>query len=97
MRQLGHSTTEMLFRLYSRYISNLTRQHGSAFESQLKRTLNKEPANSLILLMPTRFIIETGLFNEQDFKLEGEIFCAGKPAWYEFAGGHPKHDGLPSD
>lgn len=97
MRQLGHSTTEMLFRFYSRYISNLTRQDGSAFESQLKRTLNKELANSLVLLMPTRHIIEAGLFNRQDFKLESEIFCAGKPTWYEFAGGYPRHDGLPSD
>ena len=48
-------------------------------------------------LIPNRYIIEAGLFNEQDFKLESEIFCAGKPTWYEFAGGHPRHDGLPSD
>jgi integrase len=38
-RQMGHSTTEMLFRIYSRYVPNLTRQHGSAFASLLKRTL----------------------------------------------------------
>jgi integrase len=30
-RQMGHSTTEMLFRIYSRYVPNLTRQDGSAF------------------------------------------------------------------
>lgn len=40
-RQMGHSTTEMLFRIYSRYVPNLTRQDGSAIESLLKRTLNK--------------------------------------------------------
>ncbi|XOV90817.1 MAG: hypothetical protein ACFHX7_12635 [Pseudomonadota bacterium] len=40
-RQMGHSTTEMLFRIYSRYVPNVTRQDGSAFESLLKRTLNK--------------------------------------------------------
>jgi integrase len=40
-RQMGHSTTEMLFRIYSRYVPNLTRQDGSAFESLLNRTLNK--------------------------------------------------------
>lgn len=40
-RQMGHSTTEMLFRIYSRYVPNLTRQDGSAFESLLKRTLSK--------------------------------------------------------
>ena len=30
--QMGHTTTEMLFRVYSRYVPNLTRQDGSAFE-----------------------------------------------------------------
>lgn len=38
-RQMGHSTTEMLFRVYSRYVPNLTRQDGSAFEAILKRKL----------------------------------------------------------
>jgi len=32
-RQLGHSSTEMLFRVYSRFIPNVTRRDGSAFES----------------------------------------------------------------
>lgn len=36
-RQLGHSTTEMLFRVYSRYIPNVTRRDGSAFEAMLER------------------------------------------------------------
>lgn len=34
-RQMGHSTTKMLFQVYSRYVPNLTRQDGSAFESLL--------------------------------------------------------------
>ncbi len=34
-RQLGHSTTEMLFRVYSRFVPNLTRRDGSAFERML--------------------------------------------------------------
>lgn len=34
--QMGHSTTEMLFRVYSRYVPNLTRQDGSAFERLLE-------------------------------------------------------------
>lgn len=33
--QLGHTTTEMLFRVYARYVPNLTRQDGSAFERLL--------------------------------------------------------------
>ena len=38
-RQMGHSTTEMLFRTYSRYVPNLTRQDGSAFERLLAANL----------------------------------------------------------
>ena len=34
-RQMGHTTTEMLFRVYSRYVPNLTRKDGSAFEQLL--------------------------------------------------------------
>ena len=37
-RFLGHATTEMLFKVYSRYIPNLTRMDGSAFESLLTST-----------------------------------------------------------
>ncbi|GAB3375158.1 site-specific integrase [Spongiibacter taiwanensis] len=33
--QLGHTSTEMLFRVYSRYVPNLTRQDGSAFDRLL--------------------------------------------------------------
>ena len=45
-RQMGHTTTEMLFRTYSRYVPNLTRKDGSAFENLLATNLNpqqKEP------------------------------------------------------
>ena len=34
-RQLGHANTEMLFKVYSRYVPNLTRQDGSAMERLL--------------------------------------------------------------
>jgi len=43
-RQMGHTTTKMLFEVYSRYIPNLTHQDGSAFEKLLqsyKQTLLK--------------------------------------------------------
>jgi integrase len=40
-RQLGHSTTEMLFRVYSRYVPNLTRRDGSAFERLLISALGQ--------------------------------------------------------
>lgn len=35
-KQLGHANTQMLFTVYSRYVPNLTRQDGSAFESLLQ-------------------------------------------------------------
>jgi integrase len=38
-RQLGHATTEMLFKVYSRYVPNLTRQDGSAFDRLLQSRL----------------------------------------------------------
>jgi integrase len=38
-RQLGHSSTEMLFTVYSRYVPNLTRQDGSAFARLLSQQL----------------------------------------------------------
>lgn len=41
-RQMGHTTTEMLFRVYSRYVPNLTRQDGSAFERLLQANLDQE-------------------------------------------------------
>ncbi len=37
-RQMGHANTEMLFRVYSRYVPNLTRQDGSAFERLINST-----------------------------------------------------------
>jgi integrase len=40
-RQLGHTSTEMLFRVYSRYVPNLTRQDGSAMERLLASKLSQ--------------------------------------------------------
>lgn len=42
-RQMGHVSTEMLFRIYSRYVPNLTRQDGSAFDRLLNANLNQNP------------------------------------------------------
>jgi integrase len=46
-RQMGHTTTEMLFRVYSRFVPNLTRQDGSAFERLLRSNfqLGREPTH----------------------------------------------------
>jgi len=41
-RQLGHTTTEMLFRTYSRYVPNLTRQDGSAYQRMLLTSAKAE-------------------------------------------------------
>tara|TARA_R110000824_G_scaffold360260_1_gene547967 strand:- start:67 stop:1302 length:1236 start_codon:yes stop_codon:yes gene_type:complete len=46
-RVLGHSSTEMLFKVYSRFIPNVTRMDGSAFERliQSRVTANQEVDN----------------------------------------------------
>jgi len=41
-RILGHVDTSMVYRTYSRYIPNLTRQDGSALEELFTETLNKK-------------------------------------------------------
>lgn len=41
-RQMGHSSTRMLFTTYSRFVPNLTRQDGSAFERLLLTQQNQE-------------------------------------------------------
>lgn len=38
-RQMGHTTTRMLFTVYSRFVPNLTRRDGSAFENLLATQL----------------------------------------------------------
>jgi integrase len=45
-RQMGHTTTEMLFRVYSRYVPNLTRQDGSAFERLMLQSGTANPAGA---------------------------------------------------
>ena len=53
-RQLGHTTTEMLFRVYSRYVPNLTRRDGSAFERLLTGAMgNGEAQMQLTAKEPT--------------------------------------------
>lgn len=48
-RQLGHTSTEMLFRVYSRYVPNLTRRDGSAMERMLKQHISVTPVSGLVL------------------------------------------------
>lgn len=47
-RQLGHTSTEMLFRVYSRYVPNLTRRDGSAMERLLKQHISLAPVAGFI-------------------------------------------------
>lgn len=47
-RQLGHTTTEMLFRVYSRYVPNLTRRDGSAIERLLAANLGAEVTTNFV-------------------------------------------------
>ena len=44
--QMGHSTTKMLFNTYSRYVPNMTRKDGSAFEALVNRSQMKLEKNN---------------------------------------------------
>ena len=44
-RQMGHTSTEMLFTVYSRFVPNLTRKDGSAFENLLATRMNGGDTN----------------------------------------------------
>jgi integrase len=51
-RQLGHTTTEMLFRVYSRFVPNLTRQDGSAIDRLLTHSFAGRLAQAPVPLLP---------------------------------------------
>ncbi len=40
-RQMGHANTNMLFKVYSRYVPNLTRQDGTVFEQLVNQKMNE--------------------------------------------------------
>jgi integrase len=56
--QLGHNSTEMLFRVYSRFVPNLTRRDGSAMERMLKQhityaeTSGSTDRGAIVLALP---------------------------------------------
>lgn len=45
-RQLGHTSTQMLFKVYSRFVPNLTRQDGSAIDRLLVGALSRANARA---------------------------------------------------
>jgi len=47
-RQMGHTSTEMLFKVYSRYVPNLTRKDGSAFERLLSERFASSAQNVVV-------------------------------------------------
>lgn len=54
-RQLGHTSTEMLFRVYSRFVPNLTRNDGSAMDRLLTHTfVSPEPPKDTTHLEATK-------------------------------------------
>ena len=47
VRQMGHTTTKMLFTVYSRFVPNLTRRDGSAFEKLLAQNFTNTQKEEL--------------------------------------------------
>jgi integrase len=66
-KQMGHSTTEMLFRVYARFVPNLTRKDGSAMESLLSKSINLEPESSAESLDVGMDAGESGEAESQDY------------------------------
>ena len=52
--QLGHSSTEMLFQVYSRYVPNLSRQDGSAIDRLLATRFASGSTNDAPASRPTK-------------------------------------------
>jgi len=46
-RTLGHADTSMVYRTYGRYIPNLTRQDGSAFERQYRQQMTEKGGDEI--------------------------------------------------
>ena len=57
-RQLGHTSTEMLFRVYSRYVPNLTRRDGSAMDKLIAHHISVTPVTGT--LVPQAISISNG-------------------------------------
>ncbi|MBL6690365.1 MAG: GFA family protein [Pseudomonadales bacterium] len=72
---------------------NITRYESSEWAE--RGFCNKCGSNLFYFLKPDRYIMWAGLFSDQAFELDGEIFCEDKPSWYNFAGDHPRHDQMP--
>lgn len=53
-RQLGHTSTEMLFKVYSRYVPNLTRRDGSAMERLLAQHILIAPVSGSLKFKAAR-------------------------------------------
>ena len=67
-RQLGHTSTEMLFRVYSRYVPNLTRQDGSAMERLLASHMSqghlieqKESDSNVTIYVPVQEVAQQAI------------------------------------
>jgi hypothetical protein len=52
--------------------------------------------NLFYLYKPNTYNMWIGSFDEQPFKLVGEIYCENKPNGYSFSGDHPRHKELPN-
>jgi integrase len=69
-RQLGHTTTEMLFRVYSRYVPNLTRRDGSAMERMLGQHISIAPVSATV----QRVDVSEGVKDSSDIPTPKPVF-----------------------
>ena len=61
-RQLGHASTEMLFKVYSRYVPNLTRRDGSAMDRLLAQHILIAPVSGSLKMNAVKGEIDDGAY-----------------------------------
>ena len=68
---LGHTSTEMLFRVYSRYVPNLTRNDGRAYSGMLEETMDRKVGSTAPATNNKTFM--AGLTREQKIALMASL------------------------
>ena len=68
---LGHTSTEMLFRVYSRFVPNLTRNDGRAYSGMLEETMDRKVGSTAPATNNKTFM--AGLTREQKIALMASL------------------------
>ncbi|MGC4367035.1 Arm DNA-binding domain-containing protein [Hydrogenophaga sp. R2] len=96
-RQLGHTSTEMLFRVYSRYVPNLTRRDGSAMERLLKQHISVAPVQGLVIRLPEDVATLPAEHQQGDGPISNRLAAneASEKGWHQSPEAHQREAAAP--